>query len=272
MPVLQLQRKNKKKELENAGIIEIKNKTEKTADLYFYGDIVSDKWVTEYEEEAQCPKTITDFLNSLENVSEIKIYFNSGGGDVFAGLAIAKQLKRYAAKKTGYIDGIAASIAGVMLVEACDTIIVPKNSMFMLHKPLTCCWGNADDFEKEIAILNKCQATILKSYMSKAKEGITEETITQLINEETWLTGEEMAQYFQIQLEEEMQISASCNSVYYDYYENAPSFLKNKKEEGKKEIEEIANLLAEKLKDIWKPDISEKEKRKEEILKGLDKI
>lgn len=267
MSILKLQRKK-----ESAGTIEIKNKTEKEADLYFYGDIVSESWITEWESDAQCPKTVADFLSELKDVEKIHVYFNSAGGDVFAGLAIAQQLKRYKAEKIGHIDGLAASIAGVMLMESCDIIIVPCNAMFMMHKPLCRCYGNANDFKKQIEILDKCQETILNAYMSKAKEGITNEQITELINKETWLTGKEMEDYFQVQLEGEIQMTASCNSTYYDYYKKVPFAFKNSKKEEPEEIERFANLLAEKLKNMLQSQKSEKQKRKEEILRGLDRI
>ncbi len=108
--------------------------------------------------------------------------------------------------------------------------------------------------------------------MSKAKEGITNEQITELINKETWLTGKEMEDYFQVQLEGEIQMTASCNSTYYDYYKKVPFAFKNSKKEEPEEIERFANLLAEKLKNMLQPQKSEKEKRKEEILRGLDRI
>ena len=61
--------------------------------LYFYGDIVSATWESMWYEEDRCPQDIADFLNQLDGYEDIDIYFNSGGGDVFAGLAIYNQFK-----------------------------------------------------------------------------------------------------------------------------------------------------------------------------------
>ena len=63
--------------------------------LYFYGDIVSATWESMWYEEDKCPQDIADFLHQLDGYEDIDIYFNSGGGDVFAGLAIYNQLKRW---------------------------------------------------------------------------------------------------------------------------------------------------------------------------------
>lgn len=71
-------------------------------------------------EEDRCPQDIADFLNQLDGYEDIDIYFNSGGGDVFAGLAIYNQLKRYDGHKVGYVDGMAASIVVLGCEHPCD--------------------------------------------------------------------------------------------------------------------------------------------------------
>lgn len=60
---------------------EIKNITDTTADLYFYGDIVSDWWGA-WQEEDQYPDAIKNFLAEA-NGRDLNIYINSGGGSVF---------------------------------------------------------------------------------------------------------------------------------------------------------------------------------------------
>lgn len=65
---------------------EIKNITDTTVDLYFYGDIVSDWWGA-WQEEDQYPDAIKNFLAEA-NGRDLNIYINSGGGSVFAGIAM----------------------------------------------------------------------------------------------------------------------------------------------------------------------------------------
>ena len=202
--------------VKNLGRIEIKNQTENSADLYFYGDIVSESWISEYYEDDMCPSDVKDFLDKLENIDNINIHINSGGGSVFAGLAIYNQLKRYNATITTYIDGLAASIASVIAM-AGDRIVMPENALLMIHKPLMWCYGNAYELQKQIDILDTCQKSILSVYMKKAKPKITEQEINDLINEETWLTGEEASAYFDIQIEGNVSVD-NCISNYFDKY------------------------------------------------------
>lgn len=270
------------------GTIEIKNQTTDAADLYFYGDIVSESWLSEWYEDDMCPKDVSKFLEQLDGVSTINVYINSGGGSVFAGLAIGHQLKRYPAQIIGHTDGIAASIAGVLLM-FCDKVIMPLNAMFMMHKPLSTCQGNADAMRREADILDQCQKVILGVYMEKAKAGVTEETITEMINKETWLTGEEMQEYFNIETSENLQIAASCESDYFDKYNHVPNYLQNKQVAAEIDIDTLAAKLVEKFESIYNgkdnrnlppnqtlpitPEVNDNiEKLKAAILEDLDLI
>ena len=44
MPKINLSTKDREGNIKSSGYIEIKNQTEENAELYFYGDIVSDSW------------------------------------------------------------------------------------------------------------------------------------------------------------------------------------------------------------------------------------
>ena len=86
-------KKNKRSgKVENVGYLDLEQDEEQSrCSLYFYGDIVSATWESMWYEEDRCPQDIADFLNQLEGYGDIDIYFNSGGGDVFEGLAIYNQ-------------------------------------------------------------------------------------------------------------------------------------------------------------------------------------
>ena len=89
-----------------------KNETATSADLYFYGDIVSDWWGA-WQDEDQYPDAVKNFLAEHQG-KDLNIYINSGGGSVFAGIAIYNMLKRHQGKKTVYVDALAGSIASVI--------------------------------------------------------------------------------------------------------------------------------------------------------------
>jgi len=282
--VLELRKKDKNNKQRTVGSIEIKNQTEQSADLYFYGDINSEslgEWQKYYPED-KAPKDVQDFLNQLENVSVINIYINSGGGSVFGGIAICNILERYDAETVAHVDALAASIAGVIAMAA-DRVIIPANAQLMMHKPSSYTWGNADDMRRQAEILDGCQKIILKTYMKHAKEGVTEEQINDFINAETWKNGEEWQEYFDIEVSEK-NLAAACSSEYYDKYSHLPESLKKEPTAQEIDIDRLADILTQRISDSLKkvseqaggkepePQNNEKENQIAAILEDLDLI
>lgn len=273
--ILELQKKDKRGNSRTVGSIEIKNQTENTAELYFYGDINSGslgEWQKYYPED-KAPKDVQDFLDQLDGVSKINVHINSGGGSVFGGIAIYNILKRYDAEIIVYVEGLAASIASVIAM-AGDKIIIPANAQMMIHKPSGAVWGNADDMRKEADILDGCQKVILNTYMQHAKEGVTEEEINALINAETWKNGEEWQEYFDIEVSEKSN-AVAATSDYFDKYNHLPDKLKEKEDPQTITVDSVADALAERLKGMFKDDTQEPDENKkkiEAILEDLDLI
>lgn len=254
-------KKNKRTgKVENVGYLDLtENKEQNRCSLYFYGDIVSATWQSMWYEEDKCPQDIADFLNQLDGYETIDIYFNSGGGDVFAGLAIHNQLKRYSGHKVGYVDGMAASIASVIMF-ACDELYFATGAQAMIHKPWCWGYGNADDFEEIIKQLNLCEDSIVDIYMEHTKEGVTRDEIKSLMATETWFNGEELAKYFNVAIEERAA-AAACASDFFDKYNKIPDTLK---EIEKKDI--VDAVFAE----MDKRNQQRIEAEKQEILDDLD--
>lgn len=167
------------------GYFNIKNKTGDSADLYFYGDIVSSEW-EKWSHEDVCPADIVSALKETENVKQLNIYINSGGGNVFAGHAIYNQLMRHKAHKTVYIDSLAASIASEIAF-AGDEIVMPENTYLMIHKAWTTALGNANDLRDAAQRLEIIEQSIVETYMKNVKDSISEDKIKELMAAETWM-------------------------------------------------------------------------------------
>lgn len=219
-------KKNKRSgKVENVGYLDLEQDEEQSrCSLYFYGDIVSATWESMWYEEDRCPQNIADFLNQLDGYEDIDIYFNSGGGDVFAGLAIYNQLKRYSGHKVGYVDGMAASIASVIMF-ACDELHFATGAQAMIHKPLCMAWGNADDFKEVIKQLDLCEDSILDVYEEHMKEGVTRDEIKSFMAKEKWFSGAELAEYFDVEIDDKAAVAA-CASDYFEKYSHVPENIK----------------------------------------------
>ncbi len=190
----------------------MRNETETSADLYFYGEIVSSWWGM-WNDADQYPEAIRDFLKNRDGKS-LNIYIHSNGGSVFAGIAIYNMLKRHKGFKTVYVDGMAASIASVIAL-AGDKIIVPSNAFIMIHKPIMGGDGNATEHRKMADDLDAVEAGIVNIYKDHLADGVSIGTVTDLMNKETWLNGEEAAKIFNIEIGSAKEYAARVSDKTY---------------------------------------------------------
>ncbi|MDK2587457.1 Clp protease ClpP [Romboutsia sedimentorum] len=233
----------KKKKDNLKDFLQIKNQTETSADLYFYGDIVSSYWGA-WDDTDQYPESVKNFLDEVKG-KDLNIYISSAGGSVFAGMAIYNMLKRHAGFKTVYVDAVAASISSVIAL-AGDKVIIPSNAFFMIHKPWVEVQGNSITLREQADVLDKIEEGILNVYSENLKEGVDIETIKELVNAETWLTGLDASKYFDIEVSDSIDAVAST-SEYLNKFTDIPKDLKVKNVVDK-EIEnnnEIEKLLLE---------------------------
>lgn len=207
---------------QNNDFLTVKNLTEKSADLYVYGEIV-DNTDWKWDESDVMPNDVKDALEKVDGLERLNIYINSPGGSVFSGLAIYNMLKRNEAKKVVHIDGVAASMASVIALVG-DEVYMPSNAYMMIHKPLTFAWGNADDLRKVADDLDVIQEGLMKAYEDNIREGIEIETIKDMVDEETWLTADEATKYFNIEITEAKEVVASGKHL-LENFKNVPKSL-----------------------------------------------
>lgn len=229
--------------------LEVKNNGNIT-EIYINGDITSD---TEnygifeaigLNDPNIYPKNI---IEALKDAGDVHVHINSYGGDVFSGVAIANALKNHKGRTIAYIDGLAASAASIIAF-GCDEIIIPSNAYLMVHRVSCGMFGNADDFLKQIEVLEKIEEGIINSYTEKALEGVTREQIKDFVMTETWFTGEDTAKYFNVTVDKSakylnyVDTKQKFNKIPNEILNNIREIEKLKEQ---KEIERIENLKKE---------------------------
>ncbi len=172
---------------------------------------------------------VKDIEEELKNANNkpLNIYINSNGGEVFEGFAIYNVIKRYAGAKTVYIDGLAASIASVIAM-AGDKVVMGKASMLMIHNASGGCYGNAEEMKKVVEALEQINSVIKDIYI--AKTGLSIEKLTELMDNETFMTPDECLEY------------GFCDEI----TENEPE--EKEKEITTKSMEEIEKSIENKIK------------------------
>ena len=227
-----------------------KNITSTSADFYVYGNIVDEKeadWFTgEVSKTEVDTLDMQEELSNLQGITDLDIYINSAGGSVFASSAIVSMLNRFrentGTKIHGFIDGLCASAATYLLMVA-DDINIYKNSIMMIHKPMTFSMGNANDLQKDIDTLNTIEDDMMiPMYLNKSK--CKKKELKDLINNETWFNGNKeddnyIGNYFNVNyLDEAKEVTACVSKELFKNYKNVPDIFKkmsNVKQEPKQQ-------------------------------------
>jgi ATP-dependent Clp protease, protease subunit len=131
-------------------------------------------------------KKVVDAIKAMKG--DISVRVNSPGGDVFDGIAIANALREHDGKVTVHVDALAASIASIIAMAGSE-IVMCDGSFLMIHNPWTVAMGDASEFRKSAAILDKVAESMADIYAKKT--GMERKDVFSLMDAETWFTAEE---------------------------------------------------------------------------------
>jgi ATP-dependent protease ClpP protease subunit len=153
-------------------------------EILLYEMIGQDFWTG----EGTTAKSFAEDLKAAGSVSKIHLRVNSPGGNVFDGIAIYNTLLSHGAKVTAQVDGLAASIASVIIMAASE-ISMGDNAMMMIHNPSTVIGGDSNDMRKMADTMDKVKTSMITAYRRHTKKSIDQ--IGALMDAETWMTAQE---------------------------------------------------------------------------------
>ena len=116
----------------------------------------------------------------------ITVWVNSPGGDCVAASQIYAMLMDYKSDVTVKIDGLAASAASVIAMAGTKVLMAPT-AMMMIHNPITAAFGDSEDMQKAIVMLDEVKESIINAY--EIKTGLSRAKLSHLMNEETWMNA-----------------------------------------------------------------------------------
>jgi len=113
------------------------------------------------------------YLQSIDPKRDIKMYINSPGGSIYAGLAIYDTMQHLKCDISTIAVGTAASMASVLLASGTKgkRMSLP-NSVIVIHQPMGGAQGQASDIEitaKEILRLKDLTVEILAKHAGQKK-------------------------------------------------------------------------------------------------------
>ena len=146
--------------------------------LFLNGTIAEDSWL----DDDITPKLFRDEL--MAGSGDITVWLNSPGGCCVAAAQIYNMLMDYKGSVTVKIDGIAASAASVIAMAGTKVLMSPVSTM-MLHNPMTIAYGNSDEMQKAIEMLDSVKDSIINAY--EIKTGLSRAKLSHLMDAETWM-------------------------------------------------------------------------------------
>ncbi|WP_293953092.1 head maturation protease, ClpP-related [uncultured Corynebacterium sp.] len=132
-----------------------------------------------------------DVINYLTSMAgeDVSVRLNSGGGDVYEGIAVMNALRAHDGQVTVIIEGLAASAASVIACGGASHVVVRPNAEVMIHEAWTWADGNAADLSKKVEDLNRASQNIAEVYTARA--GGTSDEWRDRMRAETWYSAQE---------------------------------------------------------------------------------
>ena len=148
--------------------------------LELYGTIAEESWF----DDDVTPQMFRDEL--FAGSGRVTIWLNSPGGDCVAASQIYSMLMDYKDDVIVKIDGIAASAASVIAM-AGTTVLMAPTALMMIHNPITAAFGNHEDMERAISMLDEVKESIINAY--EIKTNLTRAKLSHLMDAETWMNA-----------------------------------------------------------------------------------
>jgi len=185
----------------------IKNISSQEADILLYNQIGFDVdangnpvWGIDGEAFAHEMKYLE------ERTEKINVRINSIGGSVIDGYSIISSILNSKVIVDTHIDGLAASIAGVIAMMG-QTIYMKSYGTLMLHNP------SGGDNKEVLDLVKKTLVTIFKE-----RRAFKEEDINEMMDSETWIDSDTAKQKgfvdFVVSSEEKINVSKGESSLY----------------------------------------------------------
>ncbi|MCE9956003.1 ClpP-like prohead protease/major capsid protein fusion protein [Aeromonas rivipollensis] len=186
-----------------------------TVEIYIY-DVIGYWGVSAQQFISDCKAA------GVFDAKQLNIHIHSPGGDIMDGFAIYNTLARLTCKIDIWNDGLAASMASVILCLPNATVHMPSNAWVMIHKPWSGTVGNADDLRDMADWLDRNEALLLNAY--EKKTGKTREELAALLSADTWLDGPQAKELgFVDVLEEPILAAAYVNENKMNDFTNMPT-------------------------------------------------
>lgn len=165
---------------------EIKAAANAEADLYIYDEIGDAGF---FGESVSAKEFVSELRSIGRGVKTINLRVNSPGGSVWDGMAIKNALREHPAKVRATVEGIAGSIATVIIAGSADHVVMGEETRWIIHNPYGGVLGDAREMRRTADALDKVKSDIMDVYQRQT--GQDRDHLSNLMDAETWFTADE---------------------------------------------------------------------------------
>lgn len=153
------------------------------ASLMLYGEIGG-------KDGVDAEGAVAELMSLQQAYPDIDVHINSRGGEVFAGIAIFNALKDAKSRINIYVDGLAASIAGVIALCG-KPLHMSRYSRIMLHQVSGGCAGGAKEMRECADLIESLEETLSSMVSRKCGMSAEEVRTTFFDGVDHWFTAQE---------------------------------------------------------------------------------
>lgn len=183
--------------------------------ILLYGDVGA-------KQQVDSERVVSELLAFEKMYNKIDVRINSRGGDVFSGMAIFNALRNSKANITMYIDGVAASIAGIIALCGKPLYMSPYAKL-MLHAVSAGAYGKASELRETATLVESLQndlASMIAGRLGQNKEEIVAKYFDE---KDHWISAQEALGMKLIDGIYDMKgedVKASTTEEIYNYFNN----------------------------------------------------
>lgn len=140
--------------------------------------------------EVDSGRVVAELLDLQARYKRIAVRINSTGGDVFSGMAIYNALRTCGAEVSIYIDGVAASIAGIIALCGKPLYMSPYAKL-MLHNVSGGAWGSAAELRETADMMERLEGDLAGMIAGRCGKSAEEVRRTYFDGRDHWIDAEE---------------------------------------------------------------------------------
>lgn len=161
--------------------------------VYFYADVDSDRVLALMREIKDLDKDLRNERLSRQIPEDypktpIWLHVHSGGGDIFAGLSAADQLRTIQTPIFSIIEGMCASAATLITIGADRRYIMPSAFM-LIHQISSFAWGTHEEFKDEMRLQEMLMDILVGWYESHSN--LEADNIRDMLRRDSWMNAQQ---------------------------------------------------------------------------------